>query len=277
MPIKAFCGNCGTTLQAKDSLAGKRVKCPKCASPITVGESLVAGAAASSAKPAAQGTAGFNPMLDLLDEANVKAAVRGPLCPNCSAEMKKGAIICLDCGFNIETGQRIRRVNQVDGDDEFAGMSETDKMLARAERDIDDMPITGVGQDFGDGGESFIIALVAGGIMALLIGIGMAIVLSMETLTKQLINPAGMSFIASTVLALAMIVWISIVALKQKAVVHAVAGVLTAGLWCIVYGFLQGRQLIIPTIILLVSLVIGGASGAYVYYNGMAPIQEEVR
>ncbi len=38
MSIRARCASCGASFQAKDSLAGKRVKCPKCAQPITIGQ-----------------------------------------------------------------------------------------------------------------------------------------------------------------------------------------------------------------------------------------------
>ena len=36
MPIVVTCPSCSTTLKAPDSAAGKRVKCPKCTSPIDV-------------------------------------------------------------------------------------------------------------------------------------------------------------------------------------------------------------------------------------------------
>jgi TM2 domain-containing membrane protein YozV len=36
MPIIVTCPSCSTTLKAPDAAAGKKVKCPKCTSPITV-------------------------------------------------------------------------------------------------------------------------------------------------------------------------------------------------------------------------------------------------
>ena len=47
MPIEVKCRGCGGKFQAKDALAGKRVKCPKCAAVIEV----IAG---SAAKPGAK-------------------------------------------------------------------------------------------------------------------------------------------------------------------------------------------------------------------------------
>lgn len=264
--------------QAKDALAGKKVKCPKCSAPIVVGESRVVGATPGA--PAAEGGArvskagaGFNPMVELLDEAQVKTATRGPLCPNCSSELKPKAILCVECGFNIQTGERVRRVSQIDDGDEFSGMSETEKILARAERDIEEMPVSGVGQDFGDGGDSFFIALVAGIVLAALIGLGMIIVFSMETLTKTVTSSGAISFFASVALIVAMSLWITFVAFKQSAK-QGMACVLTAGLWCVVYGFMQGRQLIVPTIILLFSFLIGAGAGIWCYHNGFGPQKE---
>jgi hypothetical protein len=176
----------------------------------------------------------------------------------------------VDCGFNTETGQRLRKVVQVDEYDEFAGMSETEKMMARAEDAIDDMPITGVGQDFGDGGSAALVALIAGAILVVLVAIGLTVVLTMETLTKTIISPGAVSFLASLVLIVAMSIWITIVAFKQNTT-QGIVCVLTGGLWCIVYGFSQGRQLITPTVILLFSFVIGLGAGYYVYLNGFAP------
>jgi DNA-directed RNA polymerase subunit RPC12/RpoP len=270
MPIKAHCGSCGATFQAKDSLAGKKVKCPKCSAPIIVGSSKVAGTVGNE-KKAAVGAAGVrNPLLDLLDEADVKSAARGPLCPNCSTEMKRGAILCVNCGFNTETGEKIRRVVQVDESDELSGMSETEKLMVRAEQDIEDMPITGVGQDFGDGGSAALVALVAGGILLVLVAIGMVIILSMEQLTKTVISPGAVSFLASAFLYVAMSLWIIFVAFKQKPT-QGIVCVATGGLWCIVFGFSQGRGLITPTVILLFSFVIGVGAGYYVYLNGFGP------
>jgi DNA-directed RNA polymerase subunit RPC12/RpoP len=275
MPIKVFCGGCSAMFQAKDALAGKKVKCPKCSAQIVVGESKVTGASVSApanVKPSGA-SGGYNPMLGLLDEAKVKTVSRGALCPNCSAELKPKAVLCVECGFNLESGERVRRVSQLDDDDELSGMSETEKMMAKAERDIDDMPVSSAGQDFGDGGDSFFIALVAGVILTVLVGLGMLVVFSMETLTKTVTSSGAISFFASVFLILAMTVWITIVAFKQSTL-HGIVCVFTGGLWCVVYGFMQGRQLIVPTIILLFSFIIGIAAGVWCYYNGFGPQEE---
>lgn len=294
MTIKARCGSCGTNFQAKDSLAGKRVKCPKCAQPIVIGAGNPTapagktgtatqarpGQAAAGKRPTTAGTAAaagaYNPLLDLLDEVNVKSAVRGPMCPNCSAEMKPGSILCVSCGFNIETGERLR--TSVYDDDEDTGiadvgLTDADRIMSKAERDIDDMPVTAHGQDFGDGADSFVIAGIAGVILLILLGAGLTTILMMETIT-QYVAPWFISLLAAITLFVVMAGWITFVAFRQKPA-HGIACIGTGGLWCIVYGFMQGKELLLPTVILLVSLIIGGASGAYTAYAGIKAPQEQ--
>ncbi len=271
MTIKARCGGCGSNFQAKDSLAGKRVKCPKCSKPIMI-------ATPRSPREVAQGgarqgsAAAHNPLLDLLDEVNVKAAVRGPLCPNCSTEMAPTAIVCVSCGFNRETGGQLKTAYF--GDDEDTGiadvgMTDADQILAKAEREIEDAPVTAEGQDFGDGADSFVIAGVAGVILLLIVGIGLAVIFTMDVVSQSLAS-WFISFIASVMLYICMAVWITIVAFMQKPI-HGIVCICTAGIWCVVFGFMQGRQLIVPTIVLLSALLIGSGSGAYTLFKGITP------
>jgi hypothetical protein len=281
MAIKARCGSCGANFKAKDSLAGKRVKCPKCSAPIVIntpsGRSGAtngpsSGAAAASKKPAA-----YNPLLDLLDEADVKSAVRGPMCPSCSAQVRAGAIICVECGFNMETGERLRTSISENDDEEQGtadvGMTDTDRLMRKAEQDIDDSPVSAEGQDFGDGADSFVIAAVAGVILLVLVGIGLTVVLSMEWIV-QFTNPGFISFLAAIGLWLTMGAWITMVAFMQKPG-HGIACICTLGLWAVVYGFLQGKGLLLPTVFLLMAIVIGIGSGVYVSYFGMGPATDQ--
>jgi hypothetical protein len=276
MAIKAHCGNCGSSFQAKDALAGKRVKCPKCASPIVVGQATVAGSSPPRPASAAKGGAGavYNPMLDLLDEVQVKSAVRGPMCPNCSGELKRGAVICVMCGYNVETGQQIRTTVYDDDDGSSGvadvGMTDADRIMAKAERDIDDMPVASHGQDFGDGADSFLIAGVAGFILLVLVGIGLTIIFSMDIIGAY-INSAAISLLASIVLGSCMGLWITVVAFKSKPV-HGIVCLCTAGLWCVVFGFMQGKSMLVPTVVMLVAVLVGAASGTYVMFNGWVPL-----
>ena len=277
MSIKARCAGCGTSFQAKDSLAGKRVKCPKCAQPIMIGQPVAtrAQAAKGVAKGGSAAAAGaHNPLLDLLDEVQVKPAVRGPVCPNCSKAMSHLAVVCVECGYNVETGKKLT-TSVFDDDVETGikdvGMTDAEAIMAKAEKDIDDMPVTGHGQDFGDGADSFLIAGVSMVVLLILVGIGLTVIFTMDIIS-QLIASWFISFVASVVLWAVMAIWITIVAFKQKPV-HGIVCIATAGIWCVVYGFMQGKQLLLPTVILLMSGVVGAASGAYTMYKGIRPAQ----
>ncbi len=218
MAIKAKCEKCAARFQAKDELAGKRVKCPKCGEPMRISDApaVAAQAAANAgvrsapaANPAATrrppanfaGAAGFsarrdNPLLDLLDEAGVESMPSGPLCTHCGAEMGATAIICVECGFNMATGKQL--VTDTYGHDPLIDGDLTDgqKLLARAEKEIDDSPITAVGQDFGDGADSMLIAVVALVVMGVLVGIGVGVIFLMDQISES-INSAKISFFAS--------------------------------------------------------------------------------
>ena len=215
-------------------------------------------------------------MLDLLDEQNVRSAVRGPSCENCAGELEPGAIICMECGFNHETGGRLQtEAYEDDSGVSDAGMSDADRIMAKAEKDIEDTPVVADDQDFGDGAASYLIAAVAGLVGLILIGIGLVIIYSMDFVGLYL-NSGAISFIASCLLYFSMAVWITVVAFRQKPG-HGIACICTAFLWCIVYGFLQGKSLLLPTIVLIAGFLIGSASGIYVSYKGFGPTEEAHR
>ena len=80
MPIKVAC-QCGQQFVAKDELAGKRVKCPKCGTALTIPQP---GAGQGGAK---------QQLSDLLDDAGLRAGLRR----------------CPGCGFTLDDLRRIRR------------------------------------------------------------------------------------------------------------------------------------------------------------------------
>jgi hypothetical protein len=91
MTIKVVC-QCGASFGAKDELAGRSVACPKCKQPLKIG---VAPAPAPAASPA---------MIDLLQEAGFDD-IQGPRCPKCSNPIQAGSLLCVSCGFNLQTGE----------------------------------------------------------------------------------------------------------------------------------------------------------------------------
>ena len=122
MPIKVACA-CGAAFAAKDELAGRTVKCPKCAQPLTIpagggaAPKAPAGASKPAAAAAAQRPAAPRPQSaaaapaaapSLFDEVGLKGAVPGaPACPGCAAPLPPNAVLCVKCGYNLKLGRRM--------------------------------------------------------------------------------------------------------------------------------------------------------------------------
>jgi phage FluMu protein Com len=270
MAIKVRCGKCSAGFQAKDELAGRRVKCPKCKEPLVI--QAVGQLSKSPSRQPAVASAAHNPLLDLLEEQNIRSVVRGPICENCASELSPNAVVCVECGFNVETGEMLKTEaydDDFDAANSDSTMSDAERIMAKAEKDIEDMPVTSEGQNFGDGSESYLIAAVGLIVAIILISAAMVVILMMESITEVMAS-SSVSFIAATVLYCAMGFWITVVAFRSRAG-HGIACLATAFLWCIVFGFLQGKGLLIPVLVLLACLLIGGASGTYSYFYGWGP------
>ena len=110
MPIKVTC-KCGQSFAAKDQLAGKAVKCPKCAQPLRIPQPQAKPAAGQ--QPAAPAAGGLT---DLLDEVGLSGHEHddyvGPRCPSCDSPMAQNAALCVVCGFNLQTGEFVKGVIQ---------------------------------------------------------------------------------------------------------------------------------------------------------------------
>jgi hypothetical protein len=290
MAIKISCEKCRTSFSIRDEFGGKTVKCTKCSAPMlvpipnsaaspdrvksTVGATTAAkGTAGAKGSKIATGTGGlplaprFNPLLDLLDEAGVKGRSKGPVCESCGSEMSPTAVICVQCGFNMATGEKLGTAVLINDNDELvnaAGMTDAEKLLAKAEKDIDEMPVSSFGQDFGEGNESFLIALVAFISLAVFVGLGVTCVLLMDRIT-DFIKPEKISLLAAIFIALGCMTYITIIAFLSSPA-HGIACVATAGLYCIAFAFMQGKSLIIPAIILVGSILIGFVSLYFVMY-----------
>jgi len=94
MPISVAC-QCGQKFQAKESLAGKRVKCPDCSEPISIPAESTFEEIGSD-------------MAELLDEIGIEATRTGVRCPNCRSDLEADAILCIACGYNLETGKVLK-------------------------------------------------------------------------------------------------------------------------------------------------------------------------
>ena len=100
MPIQVAC-SCGQKFSAKDELAGKRAKCPKCGQPLVIGAPAKAEAASSDPLGGSGGVSG------LMDQAGFEKA-GGTACPKCNAGMQRGAVLCVECGYHLETGEVLK-------------------------------------------------------------------------------------------------------------------------------------------------------------------------
>ena len=175
------------------------------------------------------------------------------------------AIICVECGYNNESGQQLETATVSDASQlEGSGMSEAEKMVARAEQAIDESPITSDDQDFGDGADSFFLAMVCVVGALILTGIGVATIFIMDAIGDQ-INTALISVFGSIGIYLFCAAWITIVAFKASSV-HGMGCLFSGGLYCIIFGFLAGRALLMPTLICLFGIIVGLISYA-VYVN----------
>ena len=120
MPIKVAC-KCGQKFAAKDELAGKAVKCPKCKQPLRIpgGKQAPSKPAApkqapgTPQKPAAPqspaGLGGGGGMDDLFNDLTVEQSVTGTgnVCPNCLEGIAQNAVVCVHCGFRMDDGERL--------------------------------------------------------------------------------------------------------------------------------------------------------------------------
>lgn len=125
MPIRLKC-TCGKALSLKDEFAGKVIKCPGCTKKLRVPTGKPVAAAAS--KPAAK-----SDLDDLFAEEGFDRQVASA-CPECGKEMEAQSVLCTNCGFNKQSGERMT-AHQTDGVDIDMGTVQLNRAAASMERD----------------------------------------------------------------------------------------------------------------------------------------------
>ena len=106
MPISVTCGECGKTLKAKDSAAGKKTKCPDCGAVMVI-------PAASDDDEFAHMTEDYDaPAIQLPSDADEK---RVP-CPMCGQMIVAGAAKCRFCGESLKKGRAKSSSSNYDDD-----------------------------------------------------------------------------------------------------------------------------------------------------------------
>lgn len=132
MPFKIRCA-CGQELTAPDAAGGKKVRCPACkrtfalpavpaarqpsrpaptAEPIPVAPADRPAAPGTSPpgiapRPPGSSTIRLAPTEDAATASTAAGAGLAATCPFCQAPIPPGAVICINCGLNFQTGQRI--------------------------------------------------------------------------------------------------------------------------------------------------------------------------
>ncbi|MBI2194876.1 MAG: HEAT repeat domain-containing protein [Planctomycetes bacterium] len=109
MPIKVTCSACGKSFNLKDELAGKTGKCP-------CGAMLKVPLPAPAPAPQELGLSLVEPQAPAAALAPALAPAGGPSgaaegsngkCPGCGATTAGGAVICVQCGYNFKTRQKM--------------------------------------------------------------------------------------------------------------------------------------------------------------------------
>jgi Zn finger protein HypA/HybF involved in hydrogenase expression len=101
--VRVAC-SCGNSLAVPVQYRGKRVKCPKCAQAVSVPN----GNAQKAVAGATRRETVSSPMADLLNEVGFDKSRSELSCPNCKTEFEPDTVLCVSCGFNIETGKLLR-------------------------------------------------------------------------------------------------------------------------------------------------------------------------
>ena len=89
---------CGKAFHVPAGLAGKKVKCPACQQPVPIG-------AAEPPLPDGLEVGGVG---GLLDEVGFQKSAASHRCPECREDLAPEAILCIHCGYNLETGKQLK-------------------------------------------------------------------------------------------------------------------------------------------------------------------------
>lgn len=141
MAIRLKC-NCGKDLSLKDELAGKSIRCPGCKEVLKVPSgnappSRPAAAAPSqpTSFPAAAAAAPASGGVGSLFDDEGIGQLTGPVCMACAKEMRPGTLICMNCGYNTQTGERVQGFTESQVAASEFGHAALDEAAAHMRRD----------------------------------------------------------------------------------------------------------------------------------------------
>ena len=111
-------------------------------------------------------------------------------------------------------------------------------------------------------------------VMLVLAGLGVGTIFVMDRIGEN-INTAWISFYGALGIYAFCVIWITSIAFRAKPI-HGLACVFTAGLYCIVFGFMQGKTLLLPTLICCFGILIGLLSWVFAS-NDLAMMMDACR
>ena len=100
--IKFSCPHCQQHIQVDSSYGGTQIACPTCN-----GGLIIPGAPAAPTRVSLRVSAGTAPAQTPTSVADPPSDSAASVCPSCSAALPRGAILCINCGYNLKTGQRM--------------------------------------------------------------------------------------------------------------------------------------------------------------------------
>ena len=107
---------CGAKLKLPVGAAGRKARCPKCEEVFTVpGLPAAEENVEPAAEPAHEPTEGLSAFQELAEQESTAAATSTPdlarmqtSCPECGTAIPGNAALCVQCGYNLETGKQAK-------------------------------------------------------------------------------------------------------------------------------------------------------------------------
>lgn len=110
--------DCGKSFAAKAEWAGKKVKCPACAKPVRIpgGKAKLPAKKTPPPPPVPASNVSIGGLFDEVG-FNTEDGSAHRKCPECRAPMSDEAVICIDCGYNENTGKKLETYRPVTAED----------------------------------------------------------------------------------------------------------------------------------------------------------------
>jgi hypothetical protein len=130
--ILLVCPECGKQIKAPDNVVGKKIRCKFCQAAFVAKKGSDKASPAKpaksakpdkppAAKPAKPAKADDEDEDDNPNPYGMEEVSLAPRCPDCANEVEEGQIICLTCGYNLRTREKLktRKVYDLSGMEHF--------------------------------------------------------------------------------------------------------------------------------------------------------------